>query len=132
MYFAFKHAHLLTAVLSMIMTVIWTVKAWNGQNSAPEALSGNHKLIYILHRASAGIAGLTGLAVTVTGPWMAMLFPYVGLCAFLVHGYAASISKKTFGDRHNAAKRRVALAIQLLALLFSAFIMAAKPIVLPS
>lgn len=111
MYFAFKYSHLLTAILSMGLTVIWSALAWNGNGASHGGLRGKTKAIYITHRSVAGLAGLTGLGVTFAGPWQTMLFPYVGLAAFVIHGIAAGISKRTFGDKQNEGKRKFALAI---------------------
>ncbi|MFU7416663.1 hypothetical protein [Ectopseudomonas oleovorans] len=128
MYIAIKHSHLLTATLSIFLTGVWTVLAWNGSRSTSGGLGGHAKMTYIAHRIVSGLAGLTGLVVTVVGPWQAMLFPYIGLAAFAVHGIAANISKKTFDVAHEARKRRVALLIQIAALALSAYVMAIKTI----
>ncbi|AKU12377.1 hypothetical protein AzCIB_2484 [Azoarcus sp. CIB] len=128
MYLALKHSHLLTAALSIFLTGVWTVLAWNGSRRTSGGLGGQAKVTYIAHRIVSGLAGLTGLAVTAVGPWHAMLFPYIGLAAFVVHGIAANISKKTFDAAHEARKRRVALLIQIAALVLSAYAMVSKPI----
>lgn len=127
MYLAFKHSHLLTAALSMLLTVIWSILAWQGGTGTRGALAGRARAIYITHRVVAGLAGITGLAVTFIGPWRMMLFPYIGLAAFVAHGIAATVSKRTFADEHGASKRQAALLIQIVALLLSAYVMAAKP-----
>ena len=127
MYLAFKHSHLFTAILSMLLTVIWSVLAWNANAANQGGLSGKPRAIYIAHRAVGGLAGLTGVGVTFAGPWQMMIFPYVGLAAFVVHGIAAGISKRTFGDRQSDGKRRMALAVQLAALLLAAYVMMVKP-----
>lgn len=126
MYIAFKHSHTLTAVLALLLTLIWTAMAWNSAGAAGQP-AGKHKLIYILLRAITGLAGLTGLAVTFIGPWRTMMFPYIGLIAFLVHGVAAAISKRTFADTQQGARRQLALMVQIAALLLAAYIMAVKP-----
>lgn len=127
MYLAFKHSHLLTAVLSLLLTLVWTAVAWNARPAAAGQLNGTPRWIYIAHRVIAGLAGITGLAVTFAGPWRSMVFPYIGLAAFIVHGIAATVSKRTFADAQKTAMRRIALLIQIAALLLSAYIMAAKP-----
>lgn len=126
MYIAFKHVHLLTAALSMLLTVIWSLLAWKGCARTERVLAGKTKAIYITHRVVAGLAGITGLAVTFIGPWQMMLFPYIGLVAFVAHGIAATVSKRTFADEHRAAKRQAALLVQIAALLLSAYVMATK------
>ncbi|HFJ0420273.1 TPA: hypothetical protein ACGS08_002856 [Pseudomonas aeruginosa] len=124
MYIALKHSHLLTAVLSLLLTVAWAFLAWNGGNAGP---SGSKKATYIAHRAVAGLMGLTGLAVTFVGPWRLMLFPYVGLALFLVHGMAATMSRRVFASEHGATRRRVSLLVQMVALLLAFYLMRAKP-----
>ena len=127
MYIAFKHLHLTTAILSLLLTLTWSVMAWRGRSLADGGFSGKLKTTYVIHRVTAGLAGFTGLAVTYIGPWQMMIFPYIGLAAFIVHGLAATASKRTFvSDRHG--QRRVALLIQVAALVFSACIMNAKPL----
>lgn len=126
MYIALKHAHTLTAALTVLLTVIWSIWAWRSRTAA-NGLARKDKAIYVAHRIVAGLAGITGLAVTFVGPWRAMLFPYIGLAAFVMHGLAAGASKRFFSSEADAAKRRVALLIQVAALGISGFVMAAKP-----
>lgn len=126
MYIALKHAHTLTAALTVLLTVVWSIWAWRSRTAAI-GLAGKDKAIYVAHRIVAGLAGITGLAVTLVGPWRAMLFPYIGLAAFVMHGLAAGASRRFFSSGADAAKRRVALLIQVAALGISAFVMAAKP-----
>lgn len=126
MYIALKHAHTLTAALTVLLTVIWWIWAWRSRTGV-SGLAGKDKAIYVAHRIIAGLAGITGLAVTLIGPWRAMLFPYIGLAAFVMHGLAAGASKRFFASEADAGKRRVALLIQVAALGISACVMAAKP-----
>ena len=126
MYLALKHAHVLTALLSVLMTAVWALMAWK-TGAAGAALPGRAKAAYIVHRAVAGLAALTGLAITFIGPWRTMVFPYLGLAAFLVHGLAASASRRSFGNMHETAKRRLALVAQLMVVLAATYLMRAKP-----
>ena len=123
MYLAFKHSHLLTAALSILMTLVWLVMAWRGG----AAWVGKVKGAYIVHRAVAGLAGLTGLVLTFIGPWQAMLFPYVGLALFVVHGLAAGVSKRHFVGNAQAGKRQLALCVQVVVILASSALMSIKP-----
>lgn len=127
MYFAFKHLHLLTAVLTLLLTLIWTAIAWRSRSGPGSQLAGRAKVVYIFHRAIAGLAGITGLVLTFIGPWRYMVFPYIGLALFLVHGVAAKISRQTFSAMEQATRRRVALLVQIVVLLLSAYVMARKP-----
>ena len=127
MYLAFKHTHLLTAVLSLLMTVVWLALAWRARAAANGGLAGKTKATYITHRVTAGLAGITGLGVTFAGPWSQMMFPYIALGAFVVHGVAATVSKRTFYTEQHGL-RRASLVLQLGALLFSAYLMGTKPL----
>lgn len=127
MYIAMKQAHTLTAALTVLLTVIWSVWAWRSRTGV-SGLTGWDKAIYVAHRVVAGLAGITGLAVTFAGPWRAMVFPCIGLAAFVVHGLAAGASKRFFSSEADAAKRRAALLIQVAALGISGFVMAVKPV----
>jgi len=125
MYIAFKHMHALTAVLSLLLTLAWSVVAWRGALPARTTLTGKARAFYIGNRVSTGLAGITGLAVTFVGPWSAMVFPYIGLAAFLVHGVAASWSKRALLARES--RLPLTLLVQNAALLLAAYLMAAKP-----
>jgi hypothetical protein len=57
-----------------------------------------------------------------------MLFPYIGLLAFLLHGVAAGVSKKTYNRVQEPLKRQIALLVQVIALVVSAYVMGVKPI----
>lgn len=127
MYIALKHTHTLTAALTVLLTTIWSIWAWRNRIGV-SSLAGKDKAIYVVHRIVAGFAGVTGLAVTFAGPWRAMLFPYIGLVAFVMHGLAAGASKRFFASEAETAKRRVALLLQIAALVISAFVMAIKPV----
>ena len=126
MYLGFKHLHLASAVLALLITALWAVVAWRGRPAAAGGLSGKARLTYIVHRAMAGLAGISGLGVTFVGPWRTMIFPYLGLAAFIVHGLAAADSKRHFASARHG-RRRAALLIQIAALVFSAWLMNAKP-----
>lgn len=127
MYIAFKHAHALTAALTVLLTVIWSFWAWPSRTGV-SGVAGKDKAIYVAHRIVAGLAGITGLAVTFAGPWRAMVFPYIGLAAFVMHGLAAGASKRFFASEADSAKRRAALLIQVAAVGISGFVMAIKPV----
>jgi hypothetical protein len=127
MYIALKHAHTLTAALTVLLTTIWSIWAWRSRIGVT-SLAGKDKAIYVAHRIVAGLAGITGLAVTFACPWRAMLFPYIGLAAFVMHGVTAGASKRFFASEADAAKRQVALLIQVAALVISGFVMAIKPV----
>jgi hypothetical protein len=126
MYTGFKHLHLASAILALLITLLWAVVAWRARPAAAGGLSRKDRIIYIVHRAMAGLAGLSGLGVSVVGPWRVMIFPYIGLAAFVVHGIAATISRRTFASEQYG-RRRAALLIQIAALVFSAWLMNAKP-----
>lgn len=126
MYQGVKHLHLASAILALLITLLWTIVAWRGRSADAGDLNGRARFIYVIHRAMAGLAGLSGLGLSVVGPWRTMAFPYIGLAAFVMHGIAATVSQRTFasGQHH---RRRAALLIQIAALVFSAWLMNAKP-----
>lgn len=126
MYAAFKHSHSLTAVLSVLFTLAWTFVAWRGAAPSRAGLVGRNKFFYVGNRVTAGLAGVTGIGVTFVGPWQYMVFPYIGLAAFVVHGIAATWSKRAFVS-HGAASPRAALVLQSVALLVAAYVMVVKP-----
>lgn len=56
-----------------------------------------------------------------------MVFPYVGLALFVIHGVAATVSKRAFASEYGTTKRRIALVAQVAALLVAVYVMRAKP-----
>ena len=125
MYSALKHAHLTFAILSLVLTLAWTLAAWTAPQRSSEARRSKIGALYIALRAGGGLAGLSGLLVTFVGPWHTMVFPYLGLAAFIAHGYAAAASKRELGTGRDA-RRRAALALQLLAIAAAWAVMNAK------
>lgn len=117
--------HRLTAVLSILGTLAWAVWALRGTGMAYGMTAGRKKL-YIAAMATTGIAGVTGIAVTVFGPWMQMLFPYLGLAAVAGHGVAGGMAKRALaaGRRPTVAG---AVAVQVVLLLAASYLMAVKP-----
>ncbi|MRD73615.1 hypothetical protein GH865_10175 [Rhodocyclus tenuis] len=124
MYPALQHSHALTAALSLLFTLAWAAVAW-GKVTPSTTLGGKQKVLYIANRAVTGIAGITGLAVTFLGPWREYIFPYLGLAAFVVHGIFAAISKRAYLSGEDS-RRRIALLMQIAALLFASAVMATK------
>ena len=119
MYIAFKHLHILTAVLSILMTGIWSLLAWKGDATGSRGMNSRAKAIYISHRAVAGL-------VAITGPRRTMIFPYVGLVVFVFHGIAATVSKRTFTKQDQTAIRRIALIAQIALILLVTYAMRVK------
>ena len=126
MYIALKHAHVAGAIASLVLTITWAVVAWRVSPANGATPSRTAAALYVAHRVAGGLAGLTGVLVTFVGPWRTMLFPYIGLAAFVVHGFAAAASKH---DDHRArpARRRSALIVQISAIALAWLVMYAKP-----
>lgn len=120
MYLALKHSHSLLAMLSLLCALLFTAMAWKQQPAAKA------QLWYVLTRISGGLAALTGLAITFVGPWQHMVYPYIGLILYVVHGVCAGFAKRQLGDTAPLT-RRVMLLSQLLLLLATAGIMGSKP-----
>lgn len=127
MYLAFKHSHLLTGLLAMLMSLVWGVLAWPDARREAAAPGRSTRLVYLVFQSFAGLAALTGIAVTIAGPWQTLMFPYIGLAAFILHSIAAGMSRRMLASPGQTFKRRVALLVQLSALLFAASIMSFKP-----
>lgn len=127
MYLAFKHSHLLTGLLALLASLAWVALAWPGARNASGVTERTPRRVYLVFQSLSGLAALTGIGVTLAGPWQTLMFPYIGLAAFVLHSIAAGISKRLFASPEQALKRRVALLVQLSALLFAAWIMSFKP-----
>ena len=120
MYTALKHSHMLLAVLTLLFAVLFAAAAWK---PVPAAKS---TLWYVLTRICGGLAALTGLGVTFVGPWQHMMYPYIGLIIYVVHGICCGFAKRQL-TAPVPGQRRLFLVLQLLALLASAALMGAKP-----
>ena len=120
MYTAFKHSHMLLAVLTLVLSIAFVVLAWKPIPSRKSTL------VYVFTRVFGGLAALTGLAVTFIGPWQHMMYPYIGLILYVVHGLAAGFAKRASAVT-DISKRRTFLVIQLLVLLAMTGLMGAKP-----
>lgn len=125
MYISFKISHNLTALLSLVFSLLWTIVAWRTTSIANRAFGGKVKAFYVANRVTAGLAGVTGLVVTFVGPWRYMIFPYIGLAAFVAHGVATAWSKRYLGTG-GQLNLRMALLAQNAALLLAAYVMAVK------
>ena len=120
MYTALKHSHMLLAVLTLLASIAVVLMAWK---AAPAARS---PLAYVFTRIFGGLAALTGLAVTFVGPWQQMMYPYIGLVLFVVHGLSAGFAKRTSAVEQLTLRRGL-LALQLLILVALCALMAIKP-----
>ena len=120
MYTIFKHSHMLFAVLTLLLSIAYLAMAWKTQPA------GKSTLIYVLARIFGGIAALTGLGVTFVGPWQHMMYPYIGLILYVVHGLALGFAKR-MAQPQQVGMRRGLLGLQLLLLLALTGLMGAKP-----
>ncbi|WP_284338173.1 hypothetical protein [Comamonas sp. NoAH] len=119
MYLALKHSHMLFAVLTLLLSVGYLAMAWK---STPATKS---TLVYVFTRIFGGIAALTGLGVTFVGPWQHMMFPYIGLILYVVHGLCMGFAKRSIASPQLGLRRSM-LALQLLVLLMLTGLMGAK------
>lgn len=120
MYTALKHSHMLFAVLTLLMSIAYAAMAWKATPA------GKSTLVYVLTRIAGGLAALTGLGVTFVGPWQHMMYPYIGLILYVVHGLCIGFAKRS-DTLNKIGQRRTLLVLQLLALLASTGLMGAKP-----
>ncbi|MDE1555842.1 MULTISPECIES: hypothetical protein [Comamonas] len=120
MYTALKHSHMLLAVLTLLLAVGFAALAWQATPARKSAL------VYVCTRIFGGLAALTGLAITFVGPWQQMMYPYIGLILYVVHGLAIGFAKRADSPA-KLGQRRGLLAVQLLALLALTGLMGAKP-----
>lgn len=120
MYLALKHSHMLFAVLTLLVSVVYLFMAWK------PTPAGKSTLIYVFARIFGGIAALTGLGVTFAGPWQHMMYPYIGLILYVVHGLCIGFAKRSSAPA-KLGLRRGLLVLQLLVLLVLTGLMGAKP-----
>lgn len=117
-----NHLHSTAAALSLVTTIAWTAGCLGG----PSGMTGTRRLLFITVQATTGLTAVSGLITTFTGPWTAMLFPYLGLVTVAGHGFAGGMAKRSLamGDRRKALFAAVSQTAFLLA---AAGLMAAKP-----
>ena len=119
MYIALKHSHMLFAVLTLLLSIAYLAMAWKPVAAAKSTL------VYVFARICGGIAALTGLGVTFVGPWQHMMFPYIGLILYVVHGLCLGFAKRS-SDPAKLGTRRALLVAQLVVLLALTALMGAK------
>lgn len=120
MYTALKHSHMLLAVLTLLISIAFLAMAWKPTPAAKSTL------VYVFARILGGLAALTGLAITFVGPWQHMMYPYIGLILYVVHGLCIGFAKRCL-TAQQLGMRRALLVAQLLALLALTGLMSAKP-----
>ena len=118
LYTALKHSHVLFAVLTILLSIAYLCLAWEIKPG------GKSTLVYVFTRIFGGIAALTGLGVTFVGPWQHMMYPYIGLILYVMHGLSIGFAKRSTKP---AGSRRFLLVFQLLLLLGLTGLMGAKP-----
>ena len=117
---ALKHSHMLLAVLTLLISITFLAMAWKPTPAAKSTL------VYVFARILGGLAALTGLAITFVGPWQHMMYPYIGLILYVVHGLCIGFAKRCLTTQQ-LGMRRALLVAQLLSLLALTGLMSAKP-----
>lgn len=126
MYTMFNHSHQGLALLSLLLTLGWAGVVM----FAPQGLGGLggvRRLCYVGAMALTGLVGVTGLLLMlVNSAWMSLLFPWLGLAAVVVHGFAGVRSRKALlaGNKGTAV---VAVIVQILLLVAAYGLMTVKP-----
>lgn len=124
LYLALRHSHIGLSGLAMFATLVWVITAWKIPVPTTKHLPTWLRVIYIVNRATIGLAAVTGLWLTLIGPWRIFLFPYLGLLGFIVLELAAAFSKRAWlnGSGHH----RALLCVQLACILGISWLMSAK------
>jgi hypothetical protein len=127
-YNALMEAHRGLAMLATLFTLAWLVITFTARREAATArhLSVSQRVAYIGTMAVTGLAGVTGLGLVYIGSWSGTLFPWTGLVAVALHGFAGVRARKSLV----AGKGRAAslFAIFQIAMLVAAYgLMTVKP-----
>ena len=120
MYTALKHSHMLLAVLTLLLSIAFAAMAFK------PTPAGKSTLVYVLTRIFGGLAALSGLAITFVGPWQHMMYPYVGLILYVVHGLCIGFAKRANTPAQLGARRTLLIA-QVAALCALTVLMRLKP-----
>lgn len=123
-YLAIRHSHIGLSILALLATLIWIALAWRSTGADTGKMPTRLRVIYVINRATIGLAGVTGLWLTLVGPWRIFLFPYLGLAGFMLHEATAVLAKKAWlrGQRTLHAL----LCVQLVCILGISWLMSAK------
>ncbi len=118
-------AHSGLAMLSVLLTLAWAgiVVAFPG---GATTIGGVRKGVYIGAMAITGLVGLTGLIAVAMSPYLTMWFPWLGLLAVMVHGWAGAKGRRALVAQGKG--RAIGMAVVQLAVLVIAYgLMTAKP-----
>ena len=124
LYLALRHSHVGLSALAAITTLLWVVMAWRKTGSGVQLLPKWLRTTYAVNRATVGLAGLTGLWLTLIGPWHLFLFPYLGLVGLCMHEVIAVFAKRAY--LHGSLKRHSLLTAQAVCILGISWLMSVK------
>jgi len=124
LYLALRHSHIGLSALATITTLLWVVMAWRKTGSGVQLLPKWLRITYAVNSVTVGLAGLTGLWLTLIGPWHLFLFPYLGLAGLCLHEVFAGFAKRAY--LQGRLKLRWPLAAQAVCILGISWLMSVK------
>ncbi len=124
MYPILSEAHRGLAMLAPLLTAGWAAIVLISDPA--QALGPGRRAVYLGAMISTGLVGVTGLVIVALGPYLTMIFPWLGLALVAAHGMAGARSRRAFmaGAKSRAV---VAAGLAVLALLVAYGLMVAKP-----
>lgn len=123
LYLAIRHSHIGLSLLAVLSTFCWILSTWHTP-AAPYRLSGIRQITYLANRITTGLAAITGIVLTLLGPWHVLLFPYIGFAGFVIHEVLAPFSRRAW--LNNAVSRRLLSGLMGLCMLGICWLMSAK------
>lgn len=113
------------SMLALVLTLGWMFVVSAAPNR-PQSLEGARRLIYIGAAVATGLVGLGGLILTMAGPWVSAVFPWVGMAAVIVHIIVGTRARNALSIG-NRTRARLLARVQIAALAAGYGFMVTKP-----
>ncbi|ARO14174.1 hypothetical protein BVG79_00822 [Ketogulonicigenium robustum] len=116
--------HSLTSYIGFLATIAWAGAVLFGAGDVAR-FGGLYKRIYLVMMISTGLSGVFGLIVTIFGPWLTYVFPWIGLVGLGVHNMLGARSRKMLAA--DTGRALIFAAIQIAVLVVVLVLMICKP-----
>lgn len=127
-YTLLMEAHRGLAMLATLLTAAWLVITYSARRDAAvtQRLSASQRVAYIGTMAITGLAGVTGLGLVFMEPWRGFIFPWAGLVAVAIHGFAGVRARKAL-VANLGTRASVCALLQMVMLVATYGLMTVKP-----
>ncbi|ADO42204.1 hypothetical protein [Ketogulonicigenium vulgare] len=123
-FFVFLHSA--TSYLGFLWTLFWVGGILFGAGDIARFPTMYRKCIYLPMMVLTGLSAVFGIIVTLFGPWLMWVFPWVGFAGIAVHNILGAKSRRALYAMQTGTALKFA-AIQLLVLIIVLILMIWKP-----